>query len=260
MQFDPIYMLTEVIPQLLWGKTFWSTPIVITLTLTILSCVIGNLLALPVAVARVSPNPLLWMPAYLYILVMRGTPLLVQFFLIYYGVRAAIMGLPGMRETWLFPYLRDAYWWAVFALSINTAGYTAEILRGAIQAVPYGEIEAGKAFGMNKMQIFWRITLPRAIRICLPTMTGETILLLKATVLASTITVYEILGWANYIKQQTFRVYDTLIAAALLYVILVFILTRILYWLERRLNRDRLQPPPGAGRPDPALAGATGPA
>jgi octopine/nopaline transport system permease protein len=235
--FDPIYMLQEVMPKLI-------AAIPLSLFLLVTSGVIGNLAAVPVAVARVSPNPLLWMPAYAFILLMRGTPLLIQIYLIYYGLGQVfgdmtLFGKPLMRAL---PFLRDAMYYAVFALSLNTAGYTGEILRGAILAVPHGEIEAGRAFGMSKWLIFRRITLPRAIRICLPTMSTETILLLKATALASTVTVYEVLGMAQYIRAQSFRIYETLIGAGIVYIVLVFILTRILNWLERYLNKDRERP------------------
>src|SRR5690606_22594139 len=116
----------------------------LSILLTVVSGVIGNLLAVPVALARVNPNPLLWMPSYVFILLMRGTPLLVQLYLIYYGLGQVfgdirIGGEPLMR---VLPFLRDGIWYAIFALSINTAGYTGEILRGAILAVPHGEIEA----------------------------------------------------------------------------------------------------------------------
>lgn len=237
MLFDPIYMLQEVMPKLI-------AAIPLSLFLLVTSGVIGNLAAVPVAVARVSPNPLLWMPAYAFILLMRGTPLLIQIYLIYYGLGQVfadmtLFGKPLMRAL---PFLRDAMYYAVFALSLNTAGYTGEILRGAILAVPHGEIEAGRAFGMSKWLIFRRITLPRAIRICLPTMSTETILLLKATALASTVTVYEVLGMAQYIRAQSFRIYETLIGAGIVYIVLVFILTRILNWLERYLNKDRERP------------------
>jgi polar amino acid transport system permease protein/octopine/nopaline transport system permease protein len=137
-------------------------------------------------------------------------------------------------------FLRDGLWYALFAFSINTAGYTGEILRGAIMAVPHGEIEAARAFGMNRRQVFFRITLPRAVRICLPAMSTETILLLKATSLASLVTVYEVMGTATSIRVDTFRVYDTLIAAGIVYFIIVYGLTRVLNWLERRLNKDRM--------------------
>jgi polar amino acid transport system permease protein/octopine/nopaline transport system permease protein len=228
------FFLTVVMPRLL-------AAVPITLALTIISGVIGNLLALPVAVARTSRNPLLWIPSYCYILVMRGTPLLVQMYLIYYGLGEILPGT-WVRHSWLWPYLRDGFWYAIFSLSLNTAGYTGEILRGGLNAVPHGEIEAGRAFGMTDWLIFWRVRLPRAIRICLPTMTGETILLLKATSLASTITVFDIMGEDAYIRSESFRTYSPLLGAAVIYITLVFLFTRVLYWLERYLNKDRLPP------------------
>jgi octopine/nopaline transport system permease protein len=234
MKFDVVYMITVVMPQLIWA-------IPLTLFLTITSGVIGNLLAVPVALARLSLNPILWAPARLFILTMRGTPLLVQLYFIYYGLGQLIPGWM-MRE---FTFLRDGIWYAIFAFSINTAGYTGEILRGAILAVPHGEIEAARAFGMSRSQVFWRVTLPRAIRICLPTMSSETILLLKATSLASLVTVYEVMGTATTIRVDTYRVYDTLIGAGIVYFTIVYGLTRVLDWLERRLNKDRLAMPSG---------------
>lgn len=235
--FDVCFLLWSVIPKLIQA-------IPLTFFLLIVSGVLGNLLAIPVALARVSRNPVLWMPAYAFILLMRGTPLLVQIYLIYYGLgqvfgEMSLFGKPLMRAL---PFLREAIYYAIFALTLNTAGYTGEILRGAILAVPHGEIEAGKAFGMPGWLIFRRVTLPRAIRICLPTMSTETILLLKATALASTVTVYEVLGMAQFIRQQSFRIYETLIGAALVYIVLVFILTRLMNWLERYLNKDRERP------------------
>ncbi|HEU4826807.1 MAG TPA: ABC transporter permease subunit [Dongiaceae bacterium] len=235
--FDLCFMLLTVMPALIKA-------IPLSLFLLITSGVIGNLLAVPVAVARVSHNPALWMPSYIFILLMRGTPLLIQIYLIYYGLGQVLgdmhlFGKPLMRAL---PFLREGIYYAIFALSINTAGYTGEILRGAVLAVPHGEIEAGKAFGMSPWLIFRRITLPRAIRICLPAMSTETILLLKATALASTITVYEVLGTAQFIRSQTYRIYETLISAGIVYIVLVFILTRILNALERYLNKDRERP------------------
>jgi polar amino acid transport system permease protein/octopine/nopaline transport system permease protein len=231
MKFDPVYMFTVVMPQLLWA-------VPLTLFLTFASSAIGNLLAVPVALARISRNPLLSLPARAFIFTMRGTPLLIQLYFIYYGLGQLI---PGHMMRAL-PFLRDGLWYALFAFSINTAGYTGEILRGAILAVPHGEIEAAHAFGMSRAQVFRRITLPRAVRICLPTMSSETILLLKATSLASLVTVYEVMGTATTIRVDTFRVYDTLIGAGIVYFILVYGLTRVLNWLERRLNKDRMQP------------------
>lgn len=235
--FNLCYMLVTVFPALI-------AAIPVSFMLLITSGAIGNLLAVPVAMARVSHNPLLWMPSYAFILLMRGTPLLVQIYIIYYGLgqvfgESTLFGKPLMRAL---PFLREGVYYAIFALSLNTAGYTGEILRGAILAVPHGEIEAGKAFGMSRWLIFRRITLPRAIRICLPTMSTETIVLLKATALASTITVYEVLGTAQFLRSQSYRIYETLLSAAVVYVVLVFILTRLMNALERYLNKDRERP------------------
>lgn len=213
----------------------------VTLALTFFSALIGNTLAVPVAVASLSPNPLLRYPSAFYIFVMRGTPLLAQTYLIYYGLGELFPGT-WVQQSFLWPYLRDGFWYAIFAFSLNTAGYTGEILRGAIMAVPKGEIEAARAYGFSTTLIFWRVTLPRAIQICLPTMTGETILLLKATSLASLITVWEVMGTARQIQKVTFRVYEPLLAAGAIYIILVFILTRLLMVVERRINRHRLAP------------------
>jgi polar amino acid transport system permease protein/octopine/nopaline transport system permease protein len=233
--FDGLqYLATVALPALL-------AAIPTTLALTLISGAIGNLLALPIAVARTSRNPLLWVPAYCYILVMRGTPLLIQLFFIYYGLGSLLPGT-WVRHSWLWPYLREAFWYAVFAFSLNTAGYTGEILRVGLNSVPHGEIEAGRAFGMTGWLIFWRVTLPRAIRIQLPAMVNEVILLLKATSLASTITVMDIMGTRTDLFAQSFRTYSPLLGAAIIYFVLVFLFTRVLNWVERYLNKDRLAP------------------
>jgi His/Glu/Gln/Arg/opine family amino acid ABC transporter permease subunit len=216
----------------------------ITIKLLFVAAVFGNLLAVPIALARVSHNPLLWAPSYLYILVMRGTPLLAQLYLVYYGLGSLFPGIPEIRNSVLWHYLREGFFYAVLALVLNTAGYSAEILRGAIQAVPRGEIEAGRAFGMSKRLILRRITLRRAIQISLPTFSGETILLLKATALASTVAITDVLGAAQHLRSEWLRTYPPLIAAAIIYIVLTFGITRLFYWAERRLNRDRLQPKP----------------
>jgi His/Glu/Gln/Arg/opine family amino acid ABC transporter permease subunit len=222
-------------PQLLHGT--W-----ITLLILFLSGTIGNALAIGVALARVSKNPFVNSTSYFYTLLMRGTPLLVQIYLLYYGLGSIFAHTPAIRHSFLWPYLRDGFWYGVIALSLNTAGYSGEILRGAILAVPHGEVEAARAFGMSKWLVLRRITLPRAYRICLPTLVGETILLLKSTPLVSTITVLDMMGVANFIRVQTFRVYEPLLAAALIYVFLTFVLTRIFRWLEAHLNKDRIAP------------------
>lgn len=248
-QFSPCYLAVHVMPLLIKA-------VPLSLALTAICCLIGNLMAVPVAVARISPNPVLWIPSYVFILLMRGTPLIVQIYLIYYGLGQVFgdMMIDGERLMNVLPFLKDGIWYAIFALSINTAGYTGEILRGAILAVPHGEIEAGRAFGMSKWLIFRRVTLPRAVRICLPTMSTETVLLLKATSLASLVTVYEVLGTGRYIMQQDLRYYEPLVGGAIIYVILVFLLTRLLNWFERRLNKDRERPVSSGAMAQPAKA------
>lgn len=240
MKFDFAYTFSTVLPALIFA-------VPTSLLLMASSGVIGNLLAVPVAVARLSKNPILWIPAYVFILLMRGTPLLVQMYLVYYGL-GQVLGASAMRAL---PFLRDGIWYAIFALSINTAGYTGEILRGAILAVPAGEIEAARAFGMSRGMVFRRITLPRAVRICLPAMSSEMVILLKATALASTVTVYEVLGTAQLIRVDTFRVYDTLIGAAVVYIAMVYLLTRVLNWIERYLGKER-RPLPASQAPKAA--------
>jgi len=235
-----------IFPQLLRGT--W-----VTLQILFLSGVIGNLLAIGVALGRVSRNPFVNTTSYFYTLLMRGTPLLVQIYLLYYGLGSIFAHMPAIHHSFLWPYLREGFWYGVVALSLNTAGYTGEILRGAILAVPHGEIEAARAFGMSKWLVLRRVTLPRAYRICLPTLVGETILLLKSTPLVYTITVLDMMGVANFIRVQTFRVYEPLLAAALIYVFLTFVLTRFFRWVEARLNRDRVAPVqvvPAAPSPD----------
>jgi octopine/nopaline transport system permease protein len=225
------FLIFSVMPKLL-------AAVPVTLALTLAAAVIGNALALPIALARISPRLVLRVPAALYILLLRGTPLLVQIYLIYYGLGQALPGT-WVRHSFLWPYLRDGFWYAVFALSLNVAAYSGEILRAALQAVPRGEIEAARALGLAPRQILRVVSLPRALGICLPAMSGELVLLLKSTSLASTITVMDVLGTAQYIRTQTLHTYEPLLGAALIYVALVFGLTRLLNRLERRFSPEK---------------------
>lgn len=225
------FLILGVMPKLI-------AAVPVTLALTAAAGLIGNALALPLALARISPRLLLRLPAAAYIMLMRGTPLLVQIYLIYYGLGQMLPGT-WVRHSFLWPYLRDGFWYAVFALSLNVAAYSGEILRAALQAVPRGEIEAARALGLSRGQILRFVTLPRAIGICLPAMSGECVLLLKSTSLASTITVMDVLGTAQYIRTQSLHTYEPLLGAALIYVVLVFGLTRVLNRLERRFNPEK---------------------
>jgi polar amino acid transport system permease protein len=225
----------DLFPQLIAGT-------ITTLWLLVLSAIFGNALAIAVAIARISPNPLLRWPSQAYCTVIRGTPLLVQMYLIYYGLGNVFAHTPAVRSSIFWPYLRDGFWYAVFALVVSTGAYTGEILRGAMEAVPAGEIEAGRSLGLSRRLILRLIVLPRAIRMALPALSGETILLLKSTALASTVTVMDMMGVANYIRSQTFRIYETLLAAAVIYIVLTFLLTRGFLFMERRLAAGRERP------------------
>lgn len=213
-----------------------ATPL--TLLLTAVAGAFGLAIGTLVALARLSGRSLLSMPAYVFTFVFRGTPLLVQIYLVYYGLGQVLPGT-WLRHSFLWPYLRDGLWYAIFALSLNQAAYNAEVIRGAIKAVPRGQIEAAKSIGMPALKILRRITLPQAFRACLPVLTGDLIILLKSTSLASTITILELMGTARMLQRQSLLIFEPLIAAGILYFTVVFILTRIMGLVEGRLTRYR---------------------
>ncbi len=225
-------LMVDSVPQLLGGA-------VVTLELVGLALLVGMVLAVPLALMRTARSPLLWMPVYGYIFYFRGTPLLVQIFLTYYGLGQ----FESIRESFIWPIFREAYWCAIIAFSLNTAAYTAEIFRGAIQAVPSGEVEAARAVGMSRSLQLRRIVLPRAFRLALPAYSNEVILMLKGSALASTITLLDITGVARTIVSNTFAPYEIYITAGLIYLIMTFAITRVFHFLEKRLN-PHLRPRP----------------
>lgn len=212
----------------------------VTLFLLVTSGLAGNALAVLVALARNSERAIFRLPALAFIEVIRGTPLIVQMFMIYYGLGQ----FREVRTSFLWPILREPLWCAVIALTISTAAYSGEVLRGAIREVPRGLLEAGRSLGMRKWPIRLTVVLPLALRQSVPVLANETVLLLKASAIVFTITVLDIMGQANIIRAQTFRVYEPLIAAAVLYLALTFIIRRGFAFLEKRLNRGmaRIEP------------------
>jgi len=217
---------------------------VTTLELLALSLVVGMCLAIPIALMRLSPNPLLWMPAYAYIYFFRGSPLLVQLFLIYYGLGQ----FDWIKTTFLWSILRQGYWCAIIAFALNTAAYTAEILRGAIQAVPHGEVEAGRACGMSGFLLFRRIIAPKAVRLVLPAYSNEVILMLQASSLASLVTVVDLMGAASNIVNRSFALFEIYITAGLMYLAMTYFIEWAFRKFEHRLS--------GHLRERPAIAGA----
>jgi polar amino acid transport system permease protein len=204
----------------------------ITLKLVALSSLAGVVLAVATALARVSKRRWLWLPAYGYIYFFRGTPLLIQLFIVYYGLGQ----FEALRNSIAWNVLGSAQWCGLIAMTLNTAAYTAEILRGGIQGVPHGEIEAARACGMSYALMIRRVILPRAIRIAWPAYCNEVILLLKGSALVSTIAVWDLMGETRSVFSRTYSL-DVFIYAGILYFLITFILTRGFNAGERRLNR-----------------------
>jgi arginine/ornithine transport system permease protein len=221
-----IQVIIESIPRLLDGT-------LITLQITGLSIALGFCLAIPLSLMRVSKNRLISLPAYGFIFYFRGTPLLVQIFLIYYG---SGQFQEFLSQIGLWRFFKEAYFCAVLSLTLNTAAYSAEIFRGGIQGVPYGEIEAARACGMSGALLYRRIIMPKAIRIAWPAYTNELIFLLQASSLVSIITLMDITGVARVISARSFAFYELFLFAALIYLILVYGLLFICKRIEKRLT------------------------
>lgn len=225
-----------------WLESLWSTAagsapdfaagIWLTLRLLFFSTLCGLALAVPLALARLSQNPLLRIPAYAYSVFFRGTPLIVQIFLIYYGLAQFTF----VRDSFLWIFFRESYPCALIALSLNMTAYVGEVVRGGILAVPSGEREAAVAMGMGPALLYRRIILPRAFGLMLPALGNEIVIQLKSTSLASTITLLDVTGVARRMAAATYQT-DALFIAAGIYVVLTFGLAQIFKFLEGRLNR-----------------------
>ncbi|WP_067216345.1 ABC transporter permease [Marinomonas gallaica] len=219
-------VVIEYFPRLLTGT--WMT-----IKLVLLSIVLGALVALPIALARISKNWFISGVPFAFIFFFRGTPLLVQIFLVYYGASQ----FEAVRESFMWPILREPFWCAIIAFTLNTSAYTAEIFRGAIQAIPEGEVEACKVIGMTKTQMYCRILLPRAFGIVLPAYGNEIILMLKASALASTITLLDLTGMARTIIARTYTPIEIFLAAGGIYLVISILVIYIFRLVEKRQNR-----------------------
>jgi octopine/nopaline transport system permease protein len=228
MDFD---LMIDSIPKILSGSR-------LTVLLVTISLSMGFVLAILAALLRRSKIPLLVVPIQAYVFVMRGTPLLVQIFLIYYGVGQFEI----IRESIFWTVLKSPFWCAIIALTLNTTAYGSEIIRGGLESVPYGEVEAARAFGMSGALLFRRVIFPIAIRQALPAYGNEVMLMVKATSLASTITIMEMTGIANTIMAENYRPMEAFIVAGSFYLILNFIMTRLIQLIEWRLS-GHLRPP-----------------
>lgn len=224
------YWLPEYLPKFLDG-------IILTLKLLSISVVLGMALAIPIGLVQVTGPRWLAAIARAFCTVVRGTPLLIQLWLLYYGLGTLFPLVPGIRESFLWPILRDAFPYAILAFTISVAGYEGEVMRAAFKSVPKGELEAASAFGMGRFTRLRRIWLPRALQNVLPTLAGEFVLTLKSTPLAATITVYEVYGIGSIVRQETYRTYEPLLLVAGIYILLTAVIVVLFRWLESRVPR-----------------------
>ena len=225
MTFD-IDLIVESLPLMLMG-------IGITLKLLIVSGLLGLMLAVCLLLMRISGKWYLSLPAQVYIYIFRGTPILVQIFIIYYGLPQ----FEAVRDSILWPILREPMGCAIVALTLNTAAYVSEILRGGVLGVSKGVLEAGSALGMSARQKFIYLTAPIATRLALPAYSNDVISLLKSTALASTITIADMTGIARTIVADTYAPYEIFISLAIVYIIFTFGIQKLFGAIERYLGR-----------------------
>jgi len=205
---------------------------VVTLKLLSLSLFFGLIIGLLFAILRLNKNPLVNKFAYGYSYVFRGTPLLVQIFIIYFGLGQ----IEYFRSTFLWVVFKEPYWCAIIAFALNTGAYTSEILRSAFQTIKPGIIEAGKSLGISNKIIFYKIQIPVAIRQSLPAYGNEIILMMKGTSLASTVTLMDITGVAKHIVSTTYKPLEVFILAGGIYLFMTFLIHNLIKYLEKKYS------------------------
>lgn len=211
--------------------------LIVTLTLVLISTIIGAVLSLPITYARMSRNRILSGIAYAYVYFFRGTPLLAQTFLIYYGLGSF---RPELEAIGLWGLFREAWYCAILAFSLNTAAYQAEILRGAIESVPKGQWEAASSLGMHKLQTLWKIILPQALIVALRPYGNEVILMVKGSAIVAIVTVYDLMGVTRFVYSRTFD-FQSYLWAALIYLAIVEALRNLIEWIERQLTKHLIR-------------------
>ena len=205
---------------------------VVTLKLLSLALFFGLIIGLIFAILRLNKNPIINKFAYGYSYVFRGTPLLVQIFIIYFGLGQ----IEYFRTTFLWVIFKEPYWCAIIAFALNTGAYTSEILRSAFETIKPGIIEAGKSLGISSNIIFYKIQIPVAIRQSLPAYGNEIILMMKGTSLASTVTLMDITGVAKYIISTTFKPIEVFIVAGGIYLFMTFLIHNLIKYLEKKYS------------------------
>lgn len=206
-----------------------------TIWLLVLTTGLGLILAIALGFAQAAGPWWLAAPSSAFCTIVRGTPLLLQIWLLYYGLGALFPQYPWIRDSWAWDILRDAWPYAVVALTVSYAGYEGEVMRGSFRSVPRGQLEAARAMGMPRFTMFRRIWLPQAVQRVLPTLGGETVLQMKATPLVATITVVEIYAVAGRVRQDTFIIYEPLLLLAVVYMVIAGLILLVFRWLENRV-------------------------
>ncbi len=225
LRWDWLPDYADKIPLAIW-RTIW---------LTVVTMSLGMVLAIMLGFAQATGPAYLALPAKAYCSIIRGTPLLLQLWLLYYGLGSLFPQFPWIRDSFLWPILRQAWPYAILALTMSVAGYEGEVMRGAFKGVPGGQLEAARAMGMSRFTAFRRIWLPQALYRALPTIGGETVLQLKSTPLVATITVVDIYSLAKRVTQDTFIVYEPLLILAVVYMVLAGLIVLFFRWLESRI-------------------------
>ena len=207
----------------------------LTIQLTLLSLFFGVFVGAFFAILRTSKNKILHLISYYYSYIFRGTPLLVQIFIIYFGLGQ----VEWIRESFLWVVFKEAYTCAILAFTLNTGAYTSEIFRSAFETIQKGLLEAADGLGLSKMHVFFKIKLPIAIKQSLPAYGNEMILMLKGTSLASTVTLLDLTGVAKHIISTTFRPVEVFIVAGSIYLLMTFIIHNFIKILEKKLDYSK---------------------
>ncbi|GLS23751.1 ABC transporter permease [Labrys miyagiensis] len=218
--FDNFTWIGKYWPMILGG--FWTT-----LQLLFFSLLLGYPLAILVGFGRVSKNKFIYGLATGFVSVIRGTPLLVQLFILYFGLGSLFPAIPHIRQSFIWPVLKDGYYYVILALVLSVGGYVGEIMRGALLSVPRGELEAGRAYGFHGFSLVRRIWLPRAMQAMMPTFAGETVLCLKSTALAYLVSVQDLLGQINIIRSREAITYTPLLVVAVGYLLATLVIEAV---------------------------------
>jgi len=223
-----------------WIPDYWHNGMILrglwtTLWLLGASWIIGFFCAVWLGLAQAAGPWYLALPAKGFCSLIRGTPLLLQMWFLYYGLGSLFPSIPWIRHGVLWPYLREAWPYGLLSLTLSFAGYEGEVMRGAFKGVAHGQLEAARAYGMPRLTILRRVWLPQAVRNVLPTLGGETVLQLKATPLVATITVLDLYNVSARVRQETFIIYEPLLLLALVYMLITAIIVLIFRRVERQV-------------------------